>query len=152
MRLFWWLILFFIGLFFIFSPGSVICKKYTNTDGKDRKHTNATDISPIWLYWRLFCRLYWRQFGRLYWRWFCRVYWRLFCRLFYRLYCRLFFVMQYFFFPLFHKCSKFMALSDTSWMFLSCYCFFLFLCHFLFNTKSTKIFISYVQTSIPWFP
>ena len=45
---FWWLILFFIDGFFIFSLGTVICKKYTNTNGKDSKHTNAIDISIIW--------------------------------------------------------------------------------------------------------
>ena len=45
MMSFWWLILFFIGLFFIFSLGSVICKKYTNANGKDSKYTNAIDIS-----------------------------------------------------------------------------------------------------------
>ena len=43
MTSFWWLILFFIDLLFIFR----ICKKYTNTDGKDRKHANTIDISPI---------------------------------------------------------------------------------------------------------
>ena len=37
MTSFWWLILFFMGLFFIFSLRSVICKKYTNTNGKDSK-------------------------------------------------------------------------------------------------------------------
>ena len=42
---FWWLILFFIDKFFNFSLKSVICKKYTNTNVKDRKHTNAIDIS-----------------------------------------------------------------------------------------------------------
>ena len=103
---------------------SVICKKYTNTDCKDREYTNSTDISIIWLYWRLCCRLY------------CRLYWRLFCRL----YCRLLFVMQYFFFLFFHKCSKVMTLGDTSRMFLSCYCLFSLLLSFLFNTKSTRMF------------
>ena len=44
---FWWLILFFIDEFFIFSLGSAICKKYTNTNGKGRKDTNAIDISII---------------------------------------------------------------------------------------------------------
>ena len=44
MTSFWWLILFFIDKFF---RKSVICKKYTNTNGKDRKHTNAIDISII---------------------------------------------------------------------------------------------------------
>ena len=34
-----------------------------------------------------------------------------------------------------------MALSDTSRMFFSCYYFFLFFCHFLFNTKFTQKFI-----------
>ena len=34
MTSFWWFILFFfLSLFFMFSLGSVICKKYTNTDG-----------------------------------------------------------------------------------------------------------------------
>ena len=56
----------------------------------------------------------------------------MFCRLF----CSLFFAAQYFFFSFFQKCSKFMALSDTSRMFLSCYCFFPFLCYFLFNTQN----------------
>ena len=58
-----------------------------------------------------------------------------------RLFCRLFFAAQYFFFSLFIKYNKFMTLSDTSRMFFSC-CFFLFFCHFLFNTKSTGIFVS----------
>ena len=43
----WWLILFFIGGFFIFSLESVISKKYTNTNGKDGKYTNAKDITMI---------------------------------------------------------------------------------------------------------
>ena len=66
----------------------------------------------IWLYWRLFCRLR------------CRLYWRQFCRMFCRLYCILFFVMQYFFFSFFHKCSKFMAMSDASRMFFCIIIFF----------------------------
>ena len=45
MTSFWWLILFFIDLFFICRLGSVICKKYTNANGKDNKYTNAIDIS-----------------------------------------------------------------------------------------------------------
>ena len=45
MTSFWWLILFFVGLFLIFSLGIVICKKYTNTNGKDSKYTNTIDIS-----------------------------------------------------------------------------------------------------------
>ena len=102
---FWWLTLFFIDKFFIFRLKSVICKKYTNTDDKDSKYTNAIDISPIWHYYRPYCRL--------------------FCSL----YCSLFFVKQYFFFPLFIKCNKNMTLSDASRMFFSCYCFFL-ICHF----------------------
>ena len=125
MKSFWWLILFFIGLFFIFRE-IPICKKYINTNGKDHKHTNAIDISIVWLYWRLYCRL----FCKLYWRLFYRLYWRLFCRLYWRLFCRLFFAAQYFLFFFFHKCSNFMTLSDTSRMFLSCYYFFLFLRHF----------------------
>ena len=44
---FWWLILFFIDSFFIFRLKSVICKKYTNTNGKDSKYTNVIDISII---------------------------------------------------------------------------------------------------------
>ena len=47
MTSFWWLILFVIDKFFIFRLKSVICKKYTNTNGKDRKYTNAIDISII---------------------------------------------------------------------------------------------------------
>ena len=43
MTSFWWLILFFIDEFFIFSLTSVICEKYTNTNGKDDKYTNAID-------------------------------------------------------------------------------------------------------------
>ena len=42
MMSFWWL--FFIDVFFIFSLISVICKKHTNTDGKDIKYTNAMDL------------------------------------------------------------------------------------------------------------
>ena len=45
MTSFWWLILFFIDGFFRLK--GVICKKYKNTDGKDRKHTNVIDISII---------------------------------------------------------------------------------------------------------
>ena len=44
---FWWLILFFIDNFFIFRLKSVICKTYTNTNGKESKHINAIDISII---------------------------------------------------------------------------------------------------------
>ena len=47
MTSFWWLILFFIDKFF---RESVICKKYTNTNGKDSKHTNNIDISIILFY------------------------------------------------------------------------------------------------------
>ena len=108
-----------IGLFFIFS---LICKKYTNTNGKDCKNINAIYISITWLYCRLYCGLFCSLF--------CRLFWRLFCRLFCRLYRRLFFAAQYFFFPLFHKCSKCMTMGDSSRMFLLCYYFFLFLCHF----------------------
>ena len=43
--LFWWLILFFTDLFFICSLRSVICKKYTNANGKNSKYTNTIDIS-----------------------------------------------------------------------------------------------------------
>ena len=39
---FWWLILFFTGLFFRLK--SVLYKKYTNVTGKDIKYTNAIDI------------------------------------------------------------------------------------------------------------
>ena len=45
---FWWLALFFIDGFFIFSLGSVICKKYTKAKCKDSKNTNSIDISIIW--------------------------------------------------------------------------------------------------------
>ena len=45
MTSFWWLILFFID---DFRLKSVICKKYTNANGKDSKYTNAIDISIIW--------------------------------------------------------------------------------------------------------
>ena len=119
MTSFWSLILFLLLLShqaiideFFKRLKSVICKKYTNTDGKDREYTNSTDISIIWLYWRLCCRLY----------------------------CRLLFVMQYLFFLFFHKCSKFMTFGDKSRMFLSCYCLFSLLLSFLFNTKSTRMF------------
>ena len=37
---------FFIGEEF-FRLKSVICKKYTNTNGKDRKHANSIDINII---------------------------------------------------------------------------------------------------------
>ena len=47
MMSFWWLIVFFIDRFFIFRLKSVICKKCNNAYGKDRKHTNAIDISII---------------------------------------------------------------------------------------------------------
>ena len=43
----WCLNLFFTDKFFIFRLKSVICKKYTNTNGKDRKYTNAIDIIII---------------------------------------------------------------------------------------------------------
>ena len=42
----WLLVLFFIDEFFRLE--SVICKKYTRTNGKDSKYTNAIDISIIW--------------------------------------------------------------------------------------------------------
>ena len=45
---FWWLILFFIDEIFVFRLKSVIFKKYTNTNGKDSKYTNAINISIIW--------------------------------------------------------------------------------------------------------
>ena len=121
MTSFWSLILFFTDECF-WCLRSVICKKYTNTNGKDSKYANTIDISIIWL--------------------FCRLYCRLFCRLFCRLYCGLFFVMQYFFFPLFHQCSKFVALSDTSRMFFSCYYFFLSFCHFLYDKNNHFIYDS----------
>ena len=41
----WWVILFLIDEFFIFSLRSVIYKKYTNANGKDSKYTNVIDIS-----------------------------------------------------------------------------------------------------------
>ena len=44
MTSFWRLILFFIDLFFIRSLRSVICKKYTNANGKDSKYTNSINI------------------------------------------------------------------------------------------------------------
>ena len=47
MTSFWCLIFFFIGEFFIFSLGSVIYKKYTNTSAKHNNYTNAIDISII---------------------------------------------------------------------------------------------------------
>ena len=46
MTSFWLLILFVIDEFLIFRK-SVICKKYTNTNGKERKNTNDIDISII---------------------------------------------------------------------------------------------------------
>ena len=42
----WWMILFFIGLFFIFRE-SVVCKKYTNANGKYSNYTSAINISII---------------------------------------------------------------------------------------------------------
>ena len=39
--LFWWL----IHLFFVYSLGSVICKKYTNTNNKYSKYANVIDVS-----------------------------------------------------------------------------------------------------------
>ena len=144
MAFFWWLILFFfISGFFIFSLRLVICKKYTNTNSKDSKHTNTIDISIIWPYCRLYCRLYFRLLRRLYHRLYWRLYWLLFCRLF--------FAMQYFFLSFFHKCSKLIALGDASRMFFSCYIFLLFFCHFLFNTKSTRKNGSNFWTSCFWF-
>ena len=44
-----------------------------------------------------------------------------------------------------------MTLGDTSWMFFSCYYLFLFFCHFLFNTKSTRKFISVCPLGYPLF-
>ena len=43
----WWLILFFVGLLFIFRE-SAVCKKYTNTNGKYASYTNAINRSIIW--------------------------------------------------------------------------------------------------------
>ena len=85
---------FSLACFFIFRLKTLASKKYASTNGKDSKYTNTID--KIWLY----CRLYWRLF------------------------CRLFFAAQYFFFSFFQKCSKFMALNDTSRMFFLCYYFF----------------------------
>ena len=48
MTSFWWLIFFLIDELFIFRE-SAICKKYTNTNGKDSNYTNTIDISIIWL-------------------------------------------------------------------------------------------------------
>ena len=48
MNSFWWLILFFIDDFFRLE--SAISKKYTNTNGKDSKDTNAINISINWSY------------------------------------------------------------------------------------------------------
>ena len=45
MTSFWWLILFFTDE--IFRLESVLCKKYTNINGKDSKYTNAINISII---------------------------------------------------------------------------------------------------------
>ena len=42
---YWWLILSFTDEFFIVRRESVVCKKYTNTNGKDCKDTKAIDIS-----------------------------------------------------------------------------------------------------------
>ena len=42
----WLLILFFIGLFFIFREG-VVCKKYTNASDKYSNYTNAINTSII---------------------------------------------------------------------------------------------------------
>ena len=39
---------FFIDESFIFRLESVICKKYTNTNGKDSNYTNAINISITW--------------------------------------------------------------------------------------------------------
>ena len=50
--------------------------------------------------------------------------------------------MQYFFFSFSHKCSKLMTLRDMPRMFFLCYYFFLFFFHFLFNTESTRKFVS----------
>ena len=47
MTSFWCLIMFSIDKLFIFRLKSVVCKKYTNTDDKDSKHTNAINISII---------------------------------------------------------------------------------------------------------
>ena len=126
MTSFWWLVLLFIDEFFTFSLRNVIYEKYTNTNGKHSKDTNTIDIIL------LYCRLYWRLLCRLYWRLFCRLYWILF------------FGMQYFLFSLLHKCSKFMALSDTSRMLSFCYYFFSLPLPLLFNAKSTRKFVSYI--------
>ena len=49
-RLWWFYVCWscFSLAFFIFRLESVVCKKYTNANGKDSKHTNAIDISIIW--------------------------------------------------------------------------------------------------------
>ena len=89
MTSFWWLIFFPLRRSFL-GWKVLYAKTYTNSNGKDSKHTSTIDISMIWLYCRLYCRLYWRLF--------CRLYWRLFYILYCRLYCRLFLATQYFFF------------------------------------------------------
>ena len=136
MTSFWWLILFFFIVLF-FSLRSIICKKYTNTNGKDSKHANTIDVSIIWL----FEGLFWDCAQGL----FCNCTEGLLCNSSKGLFCNcsedcslLCNVSSFLFF---YKCSEFMTLGDASRMFFSCYCFFLFLHHFLFNTKSTRKFV-----------
>ena len=47
MTLFWWLIVVFIDECLIFRLKSVICKKYTNANGKGTNYTNAIDINIV---------------------------------------------------------------------------------------------------------
>ena len=93
----------------------VVCKKCANANGKDSKYTNAININIIWLY----CRLY--------------------CRLFCRLYCRLFFVTQYLFFFFFSRVQQAYDLERHA---QDIFLVLLLLLSFLFNRKSTRMFIS----------
>ena len=78
--------------------------------------TNAIDIIIIWLSCRLYCRK--DEILRTKER------------------CRPFFGTQYLLFSFSHDYSKLMAFDNTSRILFSCYCFFLFFCHFHLKQNS----------------
>ena len=106
--------------------------------GNNSKYTKAIDI--IWLY----CWLNWRLYCWLNWKLYCWLNWSLYCWLNWRLNGGLFFIMQYLFFSFFSWMQQAYGLGrHVQDVFLVLFLLFLSL-SFSFNTKSTRIFISYI--------
>ena len=101
---------------FLFAAWEVLYAKNTQTAMARTVTTNAIDIIIIWLYCRLYCRK--DEILRTKER------------------CRPFFGTQYLIFSFSHDYSKLMALDNTSRILFSCYCFFLFFCHFHLKQNS----------------